>query len=423
MKCGIIFNKTGDLWPSLKNHQSPEELDSELFSYFPFTAPYGNQTTYYSFYKLAQSILKEKPSHLFFNSERPHPSVILSFLAMLDPHYLPEVGIRVFGNFQESLGEWFRNEKWVNRLKISFYSPSQAQSRLVSHFLNSTDIITTLPHPVKLMKRDFTLRQETRAKFNINNEVIFLYSGRLSMQKNVHYIFSLIKELNDIHAPILKNGFKVYIAGSLDDKGSPALNITPLEGDYYQRLMSELQKLPNELQKNFHFLGNVSRSQLEKLYNASDFLVNFSLNHAEAYGAAIAEALSTGLPCLLSAWGGHGDFIKNFPTACLPLYPEMCSHGLRLKFDLNFLNKIESYIHTSDQRENLSQVVLTHFQDKDLKHMIQTFLCFEGQHFQGFNHHLNDFLTARNSLNAFDSRSPEYQKTFQRYITPMKDAT
>ena len=56
------------------------------------------------------------------------------------------------------------------------------------------------------------------------------------------------------------------------------------------------------------FLGNQASSDLVKIYHAADLFVSFSTYNDEDYGMAPAEAMCTGLPCLLSNWAGYSNF-------------------------------------------------------------------------------------------------------------------
>lgn len=59
---------------------------------------------------------------------------------------------------------------------------------------------------------------------------------------------------------------------------------------------------------HIHFLGKLNSAQLLEAYNGSDLFVSFSTYNDEDYGMSVAEALSCGLPCLLSNWGGFSSF-------------------------------------------------------------------------------------------------------------------
>ena len=208
MKCGIIYDNSKDLWHSLKNLESVDSLSQRDFIFFPFNSGYGKQTTYYSHYKLAKEVLALKPDYLFFNAERPHPTTILNFLNILDSNYKPQTGIRLFGNFQESLEDWLQANNTLKRLSIFLSSPSESQTNFIKQFLNTTSIVHTFPHPVKKMSFNLQKRNQARAKLKLSAETIFLYSGRLTLQKNIHYIFEFIAQLKKINHPLIKNGYK-----------------------------------------------------------------------------------------------------------------------------------------------------------------------------------------------------------------------
>jgi glycosyltransferase involved in cell wall biosynthesis len=47
---------------------------------------------------------------------------------------------------------------------------------------------------------------------------------------------------------------------------------------------------------------------LTEIYSCGDILLNFSTLWGEDYGLSVAEALVTGLPCLLTEWMGLKDY-------------------------------------------------------------------------------------------------------------------
>ena len=60
-------------------------------------------------------------------------------------------------------------------------------------------------------------------------------------------------------------------------------------------------------------MGNLATNELADLYNASDAFISLSVHNDEDYGMSPAEALNTGLPCILTEWGGYRSF-KNKST-------------------------------------------------------------------------------------------------------------
>jgi len=98
------------------------------------------------------------------------------------------------------------------------------------------------------------------------------------------------------------------IAGTCDDIGSPTMAGQLPAGYFQQRFDEVLSTLAKSLRGRIRILGNLDRNELSGLYCAADSFISFSLYHDEDFGMAPAEALATGLPALLSDWGGYSSF-------------------------------------------------------------------------------------------------------------------
>ena len=66
----------------------------------------------------------------------------------------------------------------------------------------------------------------------------------------------------------------------------------------------ELEKLMPEA----FFIGHVNHQTLAKLYASSDYFIFTSIT--ETYGNVVAEAMVSGLPCIVADGGGPKSFIK-----------------------------------------------------------------------------------------------------------------
>jgi glycosyltransferase involved in cell wall biosynthesis len=148
----------------------------------------------------------------------------------------------------------------------------------------------------------------------------------LSLQKG---IVSLIEEFR--HQVELGADAVLGIAGAFDDIGSPTTGLNLLPGYFYQRVQEALSLLPPEIQKRVLILGNLSKEELRGLYSAADSFVSLSLYHDEDFGMAPAEALSCGLPSLLSSWGGYSSFaVKGAPVTLIDT--SISERGLNLDY-------------------------------------------------------------------------------------------
>jgi glycosyltransferase involved in cell wall biosynthesis len=141
-----------------------------------------------------------------------------------------------------------------------------------------------------------------------DNELVFTYTGRLSMQKNVIELASMMNELRKT----FQYNFKLLIAGPFDDLGIPYIGQYSQEGAYCTRWLKQIPKYDF-----VHYLGNLNATELNQLYSASDCFISLSTHNDEDFGMSPCEAGATGLPLILTNWGGYSSFKKYFKNTHL----------------------------------------------------------------------------------------------------------
>jgi len=156
--------------------------------------------------------------------------------------------------------------------------------------------------PIDEQRRE-AIRAEMRFK---PTDKILLYSGRITLEKNLHTLFRIFSVLQDLvpdlHLVIAGDPFTIQFA---------AMGVYPLNsGATLMKLMHELQIKKEQV----HFIGSKSSTQLRDLYAMADLLVNLTLHHDENFGFAQVEALACGTPVVGTSWGGLKDTIKHGET-------------------------------------------------------------------------------------------------------------
>lgn len=107
-----------------------------------------------------------------------------------------------------------------------------------------------------------------------------VYVGQVTYRKGIHHLLKVMDRFPD-------DDVELYLAGGYSDS-------TPFVQEYKKR-------------NNIHFLGFVTRDVLASLYQKSDVFVFPTLG--EGYGMVILEALSCGVPCIVSDLAGGDDAI------------------------------------------------------------------------------------------------------------------
>ena len=150
-------------------------------------------------------------------------------------------------------------------------------------------------------------RRSIRAEMGFKPEdKILLYSGRLTIEKNLHTLFRIFSVLQDLVPNV-----HLVIAGEPWNVPFTALGIYPVS------ITATLLRLMDDLQINksqVHLIGRKNTSQLRDLYAIADLLVNLTLHHDENFGFAQVEAMACGTPVVGTSWGGLKDVIKHGET-------------------------------------------------------------------------------------------------------------
>lgn len=140
------------------------------------------------------------------------------------------------------------------------------------------------------------LRQQVRRDLNIaDNQVVLIFSGKLSYRKGVDLILAAIQRLPlETQAKLV-----VLFLGS---------------GDLQPQLTSQAQAM---VSTRVHFLDFQNQTALSPYYHGADLLILPS-RYSETWGLVVNEALHHGLPCLVSdAVGCAPDLIKPGQTGNL----------------------------------------------------------------------------------------------------------
>ena len=196
-----------------------------------------------------------------------------------------------------------------------------------------------------------------------------VYVGRISRQKNIHQLlwaFKLFKESGQENFSELT----LDIYGKEDGLDSPNMGLK--RSDYLKELKSICSSLNLTEGVDVNFHGFVKREDICHELEKSPFLfVSFSLHSDENFGMAALMALNAGGKLLLSHWGGHINFVENYPKRASSiavylgtngpcLHPIDCVNSLKLAL-------MEHEIKEDDQTFSLSKA------QGDLKRIVNFF--------------------------------------------------
>ncbi len=375
--------------------------------------------------ELAKKIKSFKPTSLVFVDHVPTPPKILGYLLYyLNMDELPPIVFHIYGDFTFFVNEWKHLGVKLKNHPVKFIVASESQKRLLSFFSHSDAAIETFLFPVneKNYFYDALERKSARQEFKVeDNEKIILYSGRVSQQKNVDILvqeFSHICEISD-------NRTQLWITGSFDDVGANFMGIKNFQGYYFAKMQLILESLPAEHVKKIRFFDHQSKEQLRKIKNAADMFISLRLYHDEDYGMSPAEALSCGLPSLLTDWGGYSSFASDkWGCSLMPVEITTFGHKLNLSALYDF---VQNNLKDDDIMIRLkrSQSFLKEFSIESNIGRLNTILAKDSHLFQGFKWNLGYFSNEYWSVNPGHELSKQlnpssdnfYYEVYSNYIS------
>jgi len=260
----------------------------------------------YQAYKVIDQLKEIEPDLIVWIDHAPCPALFIKELTRFYEKKLrPSLLIHLFGDFVIDCLKWRSVEEELKGWKVHFVTASPRQQKLVGQFLLEPEQVSCVPFPVET--KFFNLsdaesrRSALRKKMNVDeDEKIFLYTGRVSYQKNIELLLKSFSALEKMW----KEKIQLWIAGPVDDILLPYKGKHGLPGSFYIHLAHNTE-LANE---RIRYLGNLSSEELKDVYSAADVFLSPSTYNDEDFGMSPAEALCMGLECLLSDWGGYTEF-------------------------------------------------------------------------------------------------------------------
>lgn len=407
--CQVISANIKSVYDSLETHNR----------YFNF----NENSNEYDTYKVALELIDYAPDIIVFMEHKPHPLRLLEFFAAENgSNKNPKIIFHIFGDFPLNAKEWFNLGKILTTFEVKFLCASDSQLRFLNKFVNvSSQQIFKLPFPVDTKFYNFNSdrRNIARKKFNLKDEQLFLYTGRISHQKKV------IELVNNFSSFLLstKADAKLFIAGDFDDLGIPYLEYEPCRNSYYMRYKRHFDKLPIEVQSKIKYIGNLNADELLDAYSAADRFISLSVHNDEDFGMSPAEALCCGLPSILTNWGGYSSFKLQGSEACELVPVEIKDSGIQHNENI-FIKKlmVSSMKNIDDnQRYQYADSYSKVFSIKSIKMELMKLINSEFSLFSGFNNILEKL--ARDQIvgdAAFMKKakhfSEYYKEVYESYV-------
>lgn len=148
----------------------------------------------------------------------------------------------------------------------------------------------------------------------------FIMVTRLSPQKNIIQAIASYLELDNT----IKNNYPLIIYGSEDHLGYPNLGISI--NDYLKQIKSFIKK--NMAESHVLLKGFVPREVINQEMSHDQIFISVSTHSDENFGMAAFRSLLFGQKAVLTNWGGHKNFAKDFQGQITYIDVEINSAGL-----------------------------------------------------------------------------------------------
>jgi glycosyltransferase involved in cell wall biosynthesis len=411
----LIRRKNTSDWVSCQSiTRNLETLYRTVFSEQVETVEISSTSNKYDHWNTAKYIAKSNPSKIVFIDHFPHPVDIITCLAKQGVNKNIEFIFHIFGDFTLQSKHWLGIEDILKNLKVLFICASDKQVSLLENLINSkNNIVRKLPFPIEdsFFKFDKELKSEQK-------DFTFLYTGRLSAQKN---IIELIQNFHQFNTTLNPNT-KLIIAGPYDDLGVPFLGKTMKSGSYGLLVENLISKLGN---KNIQVIGNCDHEKLKEVYHQSDAYISLSVHNDEDYGMSPAEALCCGLPCLLTDWGGFASFslIDKKRVLLTPVEIKKNKISHQLSDVVKKMALISSKRLNQDESMELSQKAIKYLGITQLKDQLKDLLNnkFSNGDFLSFDTKFRSLCSTQlvnNSTPYFKASHGGYSSLYEEVYTP-----
>ena len=238
---------------------------------------------------------------------------------------VPEYGIVLRKKYKGKLILHLHNDRLNSESKnaiklLNLYDSILCLSDFVKQKVESisnekTNKVYTVHNGIDIDKfKNVEINEEWRKKFDIKDEKVILYTGRLVEEKGVR---ELIKAFIEIEK---KYKAKLIIAGSVNYNSN-------LESNY----VKELKKIAQN-NKNIIFTGYINYNELPQIYKISDLGIIPSI-WDEPFALTVVEHLASGNPVIVTNSGGMPELIN-----------EKCSIIVEKNNIIELQNAIESFL-------------------------------------------------------------------------------
>ncbi len=336
-------------------------------------------------------------------------TVILADMRFDLVHWLPliqknlpreiSIQVHIYGNPIKRMMRLYQAAMDFTSLNLSFIVGSTVQQEVFEKILNDSKNVTYLPFIPDAYVFNAEKRLNWREKNHFQNEKLFLYSGRISFQKNVTHLMDLFA----LHAHSHPNS-RLIIAGAPDNlnwREVPRANYLNYAGEVF------FEKLQNLTHKGIpiSYLGKLTHAELEDVYSGCDHFVSLSTFDGEDFGLSIAESLSVGLPSTLTSWGGYKEFQDLLQVQLIEVESQKGQLGIDQAHCLQALDLV-----STDRIQNIEQFNVWK-KNREI-HGLEILTTMEPISFQGFSQRFKNYCRDEIKTGEFFEREKEFLSSY-----------
>lgn len=386
-KIACVFSFKMSSWVSCQkivfNLHKAYQLDKnlELLNY-----NYSTDSTTAEILETAQAIHAERPEAIVVMDHKPHPYPLLKALLPLFEEKRPRIIFHVFGDFTLYYPYWDKLASLMEGFEVDFIVASDRQKLLIDKFLSPPMQCIVCPFPVD--RKEFSyqpvLRKNQRQEWGLKeNDLAFVFTGRLSRQKRIH---TLLVSFNEFLERTKAENAHLFLYGNPDSIGDQFLAVWETEGEYFRKIHRIYKSLPERTQEKIHFMGSVPNAELKTVYQGADYLINLSVHNDEDYGMSVAEAQCSGLPAILTDWGGLASFHHPDLEEATRYIPVKIGKEAKLIYYPSIVKAFEEALKRGhfSEREKVSELGLGKFSVEAAHHILKEMFSHPAETFKSF---------------------------------------
>lgn len=282
------------LFASLKKGESNEILPKNVKIIKPiydFTLPYYKSLIIKvpSLLNVLKEVYRYNPTEIYISTPGPMGFIGIMMAKLLN---IPSINI-YHTDFAEEVDKITDDKhivrivdsymKWFYNLSSNLLVPTYEYINILKERGYNTENIGIFRRGVDLKKFSFAKIKKDYKQ----DQIQLLYSGRISKDKNLEFLFKVVSKLESK----TKYDFVLYIAG---------------DGPDFEEYKNKYAS------KKIKFLGRLLHSEINNIYSNSHIFLFPSTT--DTFGMAVLEAQASGLPALVSKVGGPKEIIKENVT-------------------------------------------------------------------------------------------------------------